>query len=109
MIDYSFDYDGTTYKVPKAKIFETLYAIGEIAPVAALGEVFSSNNFMKAAKIFALLGDYAGQKFDPIDVTKHYLYKKGGSAEIYMAIGGLVALLNPPEDFQPPENKELGK
>ena len=109
MIDYSFEYKGDSYKIPKGKIFECLYAVGEVAPVATLGEVFQSNDFMKAAKLFCIIGEYAKQTFDPIEVTQHYLHVDGGAAEIFNAIGSLVAVLNPPESYHPPETGEAGK
>lgn len=108
MIDYSFEYKGDTLKVPKGKIFEALYAIGEITPIATIDNVIKTE-FMKSAKIFCILAAYAGQDFDPIEITKHFLYAKGGSTEIYVAIGGLIATLSPPDDYQPPEQKDLGK
>lgn len=109
MLDYSFDYKGDSYKIPKNKIFECLYSMGEISPIATLGDVFSSNDFMKAAKLFCVMGDYCKKDFDPLEVTKHYLYEDGGAAEIFTSIGGLVALLNPPETYHPPETEEAGK
>jgi hypothetical protein len=109
MIDYSFEYKGDSYRIPKGKIFECLYAIGEVVPVSDLGEVLLKNDFMKAAKLFCIAGEYAKQKFDPIEVTQHYLNVEGGAAEIFNAIGGLVAVLNPPESYHPPETEEAGK
>ena len=109
MIDYSFEYKGDSYKIPKGKIFECLYAIGEVVPVATLGEVFQSNDFMKAAKLFCIVGEYSKQTFNPIEVTQHYLYGDGGAAEIFNAIGNLVAVLNPPDSYHPPETEEAGK
>lgn len=109
MTDYTFEYNGGSHRIPKAKIFECLYDIGEITPVGSLRDVFASNDFMKIAKIFCVLGDYSKKPLDPIEVTKYYLYKDGGSSEIFSAIGGLIALLNPPEDYHPPETDEAGK
>lgn len=109
MLDYSFDYKGDSYRIPKPKIFECLYSIGEVSPVATLGEVFAANDFMKASKIFCVMGDYCGKKFDPIEVAQHYLHTEGGATEIFNAIGGLVSLLNPPESYHPPEETEAGK
>lgn len=109
MQDYVFEYQGDSFRVPKNKIFECLYEIGEIESVATIGEVFTSNNFMKAAKIFCVLGSYAKQSFDPIEVTKNWLHTKGAAIEIYTAVGNIVALLNPPEEYHPPEDDKAGK
>lgn len=105
MIDYSFEYKDKSYSIPKNKIFECLYELGEVVPVISIGDVFAENDFMKAARLFCLMGTYAKQSWDPIEVTQHYLYTEGGAAEIFNAIGSLIAVLNPPESYNPPEEK----
>lgn len=109
MQDYTFEYKGDSFRVPKNKIFECLYEIGELVDITKLSDVFNSNDFLKASKLLNIIGRHAKQDFDPIEITKHYLYEEGGAVEIYNAVLGLVALLNPPESYHPPETKEAGK
>ena len=108
-MDYSYTYDGADYKVPKNKIFECLYAVGEVCTVTDLRTVFTENNFLKASKLLCILGEFSGKVFDPLEVSKHYLYVDGGVMEIYKAIEGLVALLSPPESYNPPVVEASGK
>lgn len=108
-MDYSYTYDGTDYKVPKNKIFECLYSVGEVCVVTELRAVFAENNFLKASKLLCILGEFSGKSFDPMDVSKHYLYADGGVTEIYKAVEGLVALLSPPESYNPPAAESSGK
>jgi len=110
MQDYTFEYKGESYRIPKNKIFDCLYEMGEIVPIATIGDVFSSNDFMKASRLLSLMGGYTKKGApDPMEVTKHYLYEEGGALEVYTAVGELVALLNPPETYHPPETEEAGK
>ncbi len=109
MQDYIFEYKGDSYRVPKNKIFECLYELGEIVPIGEFQELGNRANSMKAAKIFCAIGVYAKTQFDPIEVTQNYLHDDDLASEIYIAIGGLVSLLNPPETYNPPETEEAGK
>lgn len=109
MQDYSFTYNEQEYKVPKAKIFECLYELGEIVPIGEFQGLGDRSNSMKAAKVFCVMGSYAKTSFDPIEITQNYLHNDDLASEIYIAIGGLVSLLNPPESYHPPESKEAGK
>jgi len=109
MQDYTFEYSGDSYRIPKSKIFECLYAVGEIVPILSISSVFESNDFMKAAKIFSVMFSYTGKEINPLDVTKHYLHEKGGAVEIFTAINGALVLLNPPETYHPVESEEAGK
>jgi hypothetical protein len=106
-MDYSFDYNGDSYRIPKAKIFDCLFAIGEVESVANIGS--SMTDAIKAAKIFCILSGYANKQLDPMDVSRRYLYEEGGANEIFNAVGGLVALLAPPETYHPPESDDAGK
>lgn len=109
MRDYTFEYQGGSYRIPKSQIFECLYEVGEIESVATIGSVFTDNNFMKAVKIFCVLGEYSKKPIDPIEATKNWLHTEGAALEIYTAVGNLVALLNPPEEYNPPEDDKAGK
>lgn len=106
-MDYEFEYNNEPFKLKKAKVFECLYEIGELTSLASIGEVFADNNFTKASRIFCILAKYCNKPQDPMEVTKRYLHEDG-VIEIYNAVGGLIALLNPPESYHPPES-EAGK
>ncbi len=109
MQDFKFDYNGDSHRIPKSKLFECLYEVGEVIPLLSINEVFMNNDFMKVAKVFTVLFSYTGKTIDPIEVTKHYLYKEGGAKEIFDAMNGAISLLNPPENYHPPETEEAGK
>lgn len=110
MLDYTFEYNGDSHRIPKSKIFECLYQMGEISPIATIGDVFSENDFMTASKLICVMSSYSkGGEFDPMEVARRYLHEEGGAFEIYTAVGELVALLNPPETYNPPETEEAGK
>lgn len=109
MQDYIFEYKGDSYRVPKNKIFECLYEIAEVVPLSDMQTLANRSQALKAARIFCAIGSYADKKFDPISVSQDYLHSDEQMSEIYVAIGGVLSLLNPPESYNPPETKEVGK
>jgi hypothetical protein len=108
-MDYSYEYNGASLKVPKNKIFNCIDAINDVTTVTELSSVFTENDFIKAAKLFCILASYSGKTLDPMDVTQHYLYSDGGAMEVYKGVNGIIELLAPPESYNPPVVESAGK
>ena len=102
-MNYDFEYAGEKYSIPKGKIFETLQAMGKVKPIIGINSIFqNTDDFLEVAAVFAVLVKYAGKEIDCMEISKDYLYETGRGVEIYKAVNGIIELLSPPDNYQPP-------
>lgn len=109
MKDYTFEYAGDSFRVPKNKIFECICELVEIVPLAEVHLLTNRGEAVRSASLFCVLGSYANKVFEPMEIAQQALHGDQTAGEILISISGIIGLLNPPESYHPPESEPEGK